>query len=316
MTDSIRSFRPKFANLVPGIGSSIDGCYWFDGVEVHVKLNIKMASTATYPMGSNPAIYTPSEIELLGSWDTISDIGDGQAHDLASGKAYPLVVAIRDSMSVILYVDANPYGGITNSTPFVWGPNAVIRVAFSYIPKVRELPKNFGAYGDSIVRFETNSVPTDTWPNKVPVDGLTFGGGYAIDGGTSIQVLAGAKELDLDVAVCAVGVNDVYQQATYGTIPLATTLAKITALEAKVKADNFILCKVSPYDLYPTQTATMNAALETLAGDNGWTLIDPFGAYRAVGGGWISGASYDGTHPNTPAATAAATVIRTAILGL
>ena len=312
----VRSFRPKLANFVPGIGSIIEGCYWFDGVEVQVQLLIRMSPGATYPMGTNPAIFTPSQIAWFSSALALLPAGAGSAHDAMAGKVHALVATLRDAASVGLYVDGAPYGGVTGASPIVWGANSILRVRFGYRPLNPAAPKNFAAFGDSITRFETNGGDTASWTHQVPVEGLTFAGGYAKDGGTSTQVLAGAGRLDADAAVCLVGVNDIYQQATYGTLPLATTLANIEALEAKVNADNFLLCKLAPYDLHPGPTATMNLALAALAADRGWPLLDPFGAYRTAAGTWSPGASYDGVHPNAPAQASAAALIRAAILAL
>ena len=312
MTNQLRSFRPKFGSFVPGIGSVIDGVYWFDGVKVQVDLTVKMAPTATAPMGPNPLIFTPSEVTFPLANMQYGPCGSGGAHDGGLGKIHNVEVTFNDAASVALWWATIPLASITASAPFTWNGYSHLRVHYSYFPKNAVAPKNFAAYGDSITRFEKNtSTDTSSWANKVPVEGLTFAGGCAIDGGTSIAVLAGAKAISADAAVCMVGVNDIAQG-----VPLATMLSKVEALALKVGADNFILCKIPPYDLNVPAITAMNAAYELLAVANGWTLIDPFGAYRAVDGKWVAGASFDGTHPYDAPQAAAASIIRTAILAL
>lgn len=307
-----RAYRPKTINFTPGIGSIMEGRYYFDGVQVHVELPIQMAVHAMTPMGTAPAIVPPSEIDLNADPVRQMLLGVGIMHDATTGIIHPLAAIVKTATAVEFFsMNGSAYATITPSVPTSWGILDGIRVKFSYIPKNKVAPRNFTAYGDSITRFETNAGDTWSWVNHVPVEGLTFGGGYALDGGTSAQVLAGAKKINADVGVCMVGVNDIAQG-----VPLGTTTANVVALHAKVATDRFVLCKIAPYDANSAASNAMNAAYQALADTHGWTLLDPFAAHRGADGRWVAGASYDGVHPNLPVQQAAAGVIRAAIQSL
>lgn len=311
-----RVFRPPLTDIGPGVDSVNLGRYWFDGVEMHYELSIRMSANGAGFVGNNPSFKMVTDMELNDPFPS-RVIGYGHAHDATTGLLYS-ATPIRTSATQVRFfysqgTTQSQLSPFTTSAPVTWGILDGIYVSGSYIPQVKSAPNNFLAYGDSITRFENaaGQPPDINWAPQVPTEGLVFGGGFARDSATSAIVLANAVPLSADVGVGMVGVNDIAQ-----SVPQATTLANVVSLRNKVGTDKWLLCKIAPYDANPAAAQALNVAYENLAASNGWGISDPWGAYRAANGSWVAGASYDGTHPNPPATAAAALVIRADIQAL
>lgn len=308
-----KHYRPQLTAIGPGVGSFIEGKYWFDGVEMHLELGIQMAGAGAGFVGTAPSFKTPTTMEVTLPSPFLMMLGVGHAHNAYTGAIHPVAARMNTSTDVgFWYWNGTTYAAVTSTTPLASGILNGFYIKISYIPASNVAPNNFVAFGDSITRFEAGAgyVGDINWTPHVPVqDSLVFGGGFAQDSATSAIVLAGAKKMNADVAVCLVGVNDIY-----AAVPQATTIANIVALEAKVGADKFVLCKLAPYNANPAAAVSLSAAYEVLAAERGWTLIDPYAAYRKPDGTWTAGASGDGVHPTVAVQQAAALVYRAGIV--
>jgi lysophospholipase L1-like esterase len=218
---------------------------------------------------------------------------------------YEIIGLLLDTKNTRMYHATATLANFSATVPSSWGPFDYMVLQGSYFPLNAVMPWNYVAFGDSIVRFDSNGAMAQTWPNYVFEEGLVFGGGYAKDSATSAIVLAGAKKINADVGIIMVGVNDIA-----GAIPLATTQANVVALANKVQTDRILLSKIAPYNTNKTAANAMNVAYESLATANGWDFFDPWAAFRDGTGGWTAGASSDGVHPNLATHQAAALVVR------
>ena len=295
----------------PGVSSFVEGKYWFDGVQMHLELGIQMAVSGSGFVTTSPSFKAPSAMEVTLPPPGVMMLGVGHAHQANLGTTHPIAARMDNSTDISLwYWSGSTYAAVTASAPCTSGVLNGFYIKTSYIPVVKSAPNNFVAFGDSITRFENaaGGAGDINWTPYVPTGSLVFGGGFARDSATSAIVLANAKKMNADVAVCLVGVNDI----AIG-VPQATTVANVVALAAKVGADKFVLCKLAPYNANTAAAASLSAAYETLAATHGWTLIDPYGAYRKVDGTWTAGASGDGVHPTTAVQQAAALVYRAGV---
>lgn len=307
-----KHFRPRLGALAPGVASYVEGKYYFDGVQMHVELGIQMSSTGAGFMGTLPTFTTPTAMEYTSPFFPLV-LGVGHAHDATLGSLHP-VAAVRASQTTaaFYYLSGSNYLPITATAPISWGIVDGLYVKVSYIPTVQVAPKNFTAFGDSISRFENSAgnVNDIGWTPFVPVaNQIVFGGGFARDSATTAIIVAGARRMNADVAVCLAGVNDI----ALG-VPQATTLANVVALRNKVQASRFILCQIASYNANPAAAASLNAAYATVAAANGMILLDPYAAWRQPNGLWTAGASFDGVHPTAAVQQAAGLVFRAAVV--
>lgn len=311
-----RTFRPGLLAFAPGVDSIVEGRYWFDGTEMNYELAVQNAVTGAGFMGNNPSFALPSRAALLDRYPA-RIIGDGHVHDATSGLLYNAKVSrVSATHGGFYYTTGASATQISpvmaaGGAPITWKILDGIYVKGSYIPEVTTVPNNYVIYGDSITRFENaaGQVGDIGWGPQVQTDMLRFGGGFARDSATSAIVLTNAKALSADIGISQVGVNDIAQGVTQ-----STTLANVIALRNKVGADKWMLLKTPPYDANPNAVISLNNAYQTLATNQGWYITDPWAAYRNANGTWVTGASYDGTHPNAGPVAAAALNIRAAVL--
>ena len=310
-----RAFRPQLLALGPGVDSVVEARYWFDGTEMNYELSIQNAATGAGFVGNNPAFLLPSRAANLDRY-WLRVIGDGHIHDATSGLLYNAkVVRVSATHGGLYYTTGSVATQLSpvqtsGGAPISWKILDGFYLKGSYIPEVPFMPQNYVVYGDSITRFENTAgqIGDIGWAPQVQTEALRFGGGFARDGGTSAVALANAKALSADIGISQLGVNDIAQGVTQ-----STTLANIQALATKVGADKWMLLKIPPYDANPNAVISLNNAYQALATNKGWYITDPWAAYRNANGTWVTGASYDGTHPNAGPVAAAALNIRAAV---
>lgn len=166
----------------------------------------------------------------------------------------------------------------------------------SYQPLAEPITYTFA--GDSL------TARPDSWQHQLADPDLVSVGGYAQNGGTSADVLAGSTARTADVLVIMVGTNDV----TRGTSQ-STVCANAVKIAQKVGAGSVFLSFLPPSDVVDDPTThvnrrvegiTMNRALVQCAADNGWMYGDPFSMSRAWTNAWgTNNAIADGVHPTT-----------------
>jgi len=154
--------------------------------------------------------------------------------------------------------------------------------------------------GDSISHADSEAFPgrvgSRSWVQYATGDGVRLAGGWAENGATTTDMLAGVLPVDADVLVLLAGTNDV------GTgLAFETTAANLRQIVATVGAPRVIISAVPPRDDAPDATMAFNGTLQGLALAEGWEFTDPMGALRE-GGSYLPGMTDDGVHPTLPAA--------------
>lgn len=171
----------------------------------------------------------------------------------------------------------------------------------------------FQAVGDSLTSWEGLELDGRprldvSWIDAACCDGLLFLGGWARGGAESADMVANLPVVVADVLVILAGTNDV----NHG-LSQSVTVANITALGAST-AGRVVLVAIPPNDAHLVAAASLNGALEALAGERSWVFVDPWRSFRDCGGAWVVGASPDGVHPDRFSATRAGHVIANRIM--
>lgn len=182
-------------------------------------------------------------------------------------------------------------------------------------------PIRIAVAGDSITAFGNGLLPaasglyptfvsaiqTNDWDDYL--QGQRIVGGYAHATYTSGQIAANVQPVpDAQVLVIHVSTNDE---------PLGTALTQIGAnveqIAAVVGVEHVVLSAVPPRVGFETVATNQNALLRDVARSHGWTFVDPWAAFRTADGGWLTAASPDGIHPSPSTASAAASLIQSAV---
>lgn len=157
-------------------------------------------------------------------------------------------------------------------------------------------PIRVAVAGDSL------SEAPQSWMHQLADPGISLVGGYQHSGYDSGQVLAEiAPAEDPDVLVIMLGTNDVNHR-----VWAWETARNIERIAAKVRAEHVLLTYLPPSNRQPDpythvdRTAgnlAYSRALVALAARHGWMIADPFAPLRTPAGRYVSGTTYDGTHP-------------------
>jgi len=170
-------------------------------------------------------------------------------------------------------------------------------------------PQTFVVVGDSITAGGTTvaeSMAGDavrgeaSWvPAAEQASGCDLVAGWAVPGATTAQMHSGVVPGDwsADVLVVMAGTNDLVQG-----LPWEESAADLGSVVAAVDAPTVVVVSIAPNDPRPAARNGFNAALAHLAGERGWTYLDPWGGVDA-GGAFTPGASTDGIHPTAEVAT-------------
>lgn len=169
------------------------------------------------------------------------------------------------------------------------------------------------AIGDSITDADSadlvgGDIGEQSWVGYATGPDITFVGGWAEWGATTAQMASATQHaLDADVLVILAGTNDV------NATPFDQIGANIRQIVASADVESVVLSSVPPIDYSPGRTEELNAYLEGLAGDEGWTWVDASAGLRE-GRRFATGMSYDGIHPTAEGARVIGEAIRAAIL--
>jgi lysophospholipase L1-like esterase len=173
----------------------------------------------------------------------------------------------------------------------------------------------FGVVGDSITAGTTAPVEgtradgAGSWIPAATVPPLEFRGGWAVPGARTGDMRAGVGPVDADIVVLMGGTNDVQ-----AGVPWEQTRDNLLAIVTTAAAPDVVLSAVPPLDPAARQALDLNAALQGLAGEQGWAFVDPWTDARTQEGTWAPGASTDGVHPTQQVADLVGARIRAALL--
>ncbi|MGY1693522.1 SGNH/GDSL hydrolase family protein [Geodermatophilus sp. SYSU D00814] len=176
-------------------------------------------------------------------------------------------------------------------------------------------PVGFAVVGDSITAGLDAPVEgtrvrgTGSWVPAADVAPLEFRGGWAVPGARTADMRAGVRPVEADVLVVLAGTNDVL-----GGVPWERTREDLLAAVAATGVTRVVLLAVPPIDVAPRAREDLNAHLAALAGERGWTSVDPWTDVATDRGTFTAGASADGVHPTQPVADLVGTRVRTALL--
>lgn len=154
----------------------------------------------------------------------------------------------------------------------------------------------------------TTVLGSNSWiPSATEHPRLDFVGGWAVPGATTNDMLAHAAPIAADVLVVLAGTNDV---ATSTAWPV--TEANLATVIDTAQVPSVVLAAVPPRNQLTEPTRQLNAQLEELAENRGWTFIDPW-SDMAADGRWADETSLDGIHPSQPVAALAGDRLAAAI---
>ena len=167
--------------------------------------------------------------------------------------------------------------------------------------------------GDSITEadspdFGSGDLGPESWVHHAVGEDLVLVGGWARWGATTSQMAGAVEPVDADVLVILAGTNDVGSGATH-----ASTLANLREIAGTVGAPEVVLSAVPPIDAAPELATDLNAALEDLARQEGWSWVDAPAGLRD-GDRFAEGMASDGLHPTREGARVLGEAIREVVL--
>ena len=183
-------------------------------------------------------------------------------------------------------------------------------------------PDTFAVVGDSITAGSTTTTEAmagdqvrggASWvPAAERASGWDLVAGWAVPGATTAQMRSGVAGGDwpADVLVVMAGTNDLVQG-----VPWEGSAADLEGIVAAFDAPTVVVVAIAPNDPLPAARNGYNAALADLAGQRGWTYLDPWADVDA-GGAFTAGASEDGVHPTAAVATDVGDRIGRSLTGL
>jgi acyl-CoA thioesterase I len=172
-------------------------------------------------------------------------------------------------------------------------------------------PVTFAAVGDSIsARAEQGArFAWQSWTYGAESSTAVYvPGGYAVPGRTTVDMLAGAVPLDVDVLVFQGAVNDVNLHYPHPDI-----LDRIAQIVAIADTPHALVSALPPNDRYPAEALTFNAELAAYSAAHGWTFVDPWTAWRNPDGTYVAGGAWDDLHPVAATADSAGATLGDAL---
>nr|WP_239521822.1 SGNH/GDSL hydrolase family protein [Geodermatophilus sabuli] len=169
--------------------------------------------------------------------------------------------------------------------------------------------RTYAAVGDSLTAGIPGGPATgiqrpgaSSWLNGETAQRLVLAGGWAVSKTTTSDMLANVVPTPSDVLVLLGGANDV------NLLPWEVTAANLRGISARIGARNTLLVAIPPMRGSSAARAAFNARLATLASQQGWRFVDPWGPF-SVNGNWAPGADQDGYHPTPETGVAVGRVI-------
>lgn len=150
--------------------------------------------------------------------------------------------------------------------------------------------------GDSITVADSpdlagGDLGPESWVRYAVGEEVSFAGGWAQWGATTEQMVVGVDEIDADVLVILAGTNDVGVAE-----PFADTADNIEEIVVRSGVETVVLSAVPPIDAAPQSAVDLNARLQELALDHGWTWV-PQPEAMVDGDRFAAGMAQDGLHP-------------------
>ncbi|KAB1659823.1 SGNH/GDSL hydrolase family protein [Pseudoclavibacter sp. CFCC 13796] len=176
--------------------------------------------------------------------------------------------------------------------------------------RFRNLPlRTFGGYapndtvhlavvGDSlsvgVVGQLTGANVNGDWHDTVDLGALQFLGGWSKVGATTADMARSAKPVSgADALLIMAGTNDVAAKTVFDDSSVS-----IGRIVDAVRLDRVSVAMIPPSNASPQAALDFNDRLRDLAGDRGWSVVDPWRSARDDQGRWVTRYRGDGTHPN------------------
>jgi lysophospholipase L1-like esterase len=115
------------------------------------------------------------------------------------------------------------------------------------------------------------------------------------------------ESFDADVLVILAGTNDA------GWTPPEQIAADLVRIVDNAGVPEVVLSSVPPNDFASASSHQLNASLEDIAREQGWTWVDAAAGLRE-GDGYAEGMSYDGVHPTEEGARVLGEAIGPAVI--
>lgn len=163
-------------------------------------------------------------------------------------------------------------------------------------------PVEMVVVGDSLSEsnspdFTAGDIGDGSWVYYAATGGVEFAGGWAEGGATSGAQAEVVEPAAGDVLVVGLGTNDNGQQLSFDE-----TASNLESIAATIGIQRVVVLAIPPReDELAVTTTAFNAALESLARENGWEYLDAAASVRD-GDAWASGMTSDGIHFTTEAA--------------
>jgi lysophospholipase L1-like esterase len=171
----------------------------------------------------------------------------------------------------------------------------------------------FVTVGDSLTAWAPSAqdigiAGAGSWVQAASVAPVRFGGGWAVSGARTADMLAHVTPYQGDVLLLLAGTNDV----TAG-VAWAESEDNLRGIVAAAGVPDVVVSAIPPSDPRPDATADYNRRLVALAAQEGWRFVDPW-TDVTVDGTFRPGATVDGVHPTVTAADQAGVLLRAALL--
>jgi lysophospholipase L1-like esterase len=168
--------------------------------------------------------------------------------------------------------------------------------------------------GDSITEadsldFDDGAIGTGSWAWRADGGDIRVVGGWAHAGATTADMVAAVQPLAADVLVLMAGSNDLDAD-----VPVDRITDDLVTITAEAHVPRVVLSTVPPEDGYEEPSQELNQRLRSLARERGWDFVDAMAGVRNAEGGWRTGMSEDGVHPDDQGADLIGAALRAAIL--
>lgn len=171
------------------------------------------------------------------------------------------------------------------------------------------------AVGDSITDGDSLDLAGGTpgpqsWVSYAIGPEVEFVGGWAEWGATSERMAEAVQEpFDADVLVILGGTNDA------GRLAPSEVGDNLVLIAERAATGSVVLSSVPPNDFGGANSAELNAHLEQLAAQQGWTWVDSAAGLRSdEGDSFADDMSYDGVHPTEEGARVIGEAIGDAVI--
>ncbi|WP_369253411.1 SGNH/GDSL hydrolase family protein [Geodermatophilus amargosae] len=147
-----------------------------------------------------------------------------------------------------------------------------------------------------------------SWVPAALGEPLVLGGGWAVPGATTGDMLRGITAVEGDVLLLMAGTNDIARG-----IGWEASRDDLLTIPQTMGTGAVVVSAIPPSADHAETTTAYNERLRQLATEQDWTFVDPWEAARE-GEGWVPGDTVDGVHPTQEVADEVGRSLRAAVL--